>query len=183
MFKKTAQAAASHVDEKGARTLRNKFRMAGLSVATAGVLVWGVGYASTGNAAWITTGTGTAATVTAGTTAALTVVGITPASGLQPNTNATSTFKVHNPNPFAVKITAASVTGYTLTGGKTPANCDTAAKAGLSPTMDGTAVDTIIPGNGDTSALTITTAMSNLSDDGCQSVVATPNVSVSGVAN
>ena len=165
-----------------ARRKRTRRRIAMGVVVTVAATAWSVGYASTGDAAWLMTGSGNSASVAAGTAGSLSISAATPATGLVPNGSKDVTFTVHNPNAFPVKINGASVASLALSGGTDSTVCNSATVAGLNATMDGTAIGTTIPANGDSASLKVTIAMSAAADNACQGVSVTPSVSITAAA-
>jgi len=161
---------------------RRRVTAAGIALLALGA-VYGVGFASSGSAAWVVRGSGSSAEVTAGTAVDLSIGSATAATGLYPDGSKAVTFTVHNPNPFPVTIGSATVDSIAVSGGKTPSACTTADIAGLSGAMDPAAAGTTIDAGGDSPAFTVTVSMSAASDDACQGVVATPSVSVQAQAS
>jgi hypothetical protein len=163
---------------------RIRRRLLAASLGLGGVTVaWSLGFAATGNAAWVVTGSGHASSVTAATASPLSVTGADAATGLYPTGSRTVTFTVHNPNDFDVTLDSATVSSIAVSGGKDAAACGTATIAGLTASMDPGAVGTEIPAGGDSAAFAVTVSMSAASDDACQGVVATPSVTVQGTAS
>ncbi len=131
-------------DALNARRKRSRRRLTTGAAVTVTLGAWSVGYASTGDAAWVITGSGSSATVAAGIAGSLSIAAATPATGLLPNGSKDVTFTVHNPNSFPVRISAAAVSSVAVSGGKDASVCTSSTIAGLTATMDTAAVGTFI---------------------------------------
>ncbi|MDX6274825.1 MAG: hypothetical protein QOJ92_2035 [Frankiales bacterium] len=151
-------------------------RVVALGVANAAILGGGLAYA-----AWNTTGTGTGS-ASSGSSAALTLAaGTVNTNVLYPNGSGDVVVVITNSNPFNVNVSnltlpATAATAYTNAGLTTlNAACNTGgtgvAWAYASKSLSGVVVAKKVGGTDGTLTLTLTggAAMTNLSDNSCQS--------------
>ena len=151
------------------------FRRRGTAVLATLLVVFGVGVAA---AAWVQTGTGFGS-AQAKTAVASTVVAGTPVADLYPGkTNGNVVFTVNNPNDYAVtfdELTAGTVTS------DDPTNCDAS-----NVTVNGpVTVDIDVPAHSTSAAQTVAgvTNMDSDADNGCQGVVFTVELTVTGASS
>jgi hypothetical protein len=131
-------------------------------------------------AAWTTTGTGSGY-AKAGTSQALTTVDVSASTGatLYPGVSGDVKLQIHNPNAYAVRVTAVSGNG-TITADAGHSGCTT---TGVTFTnQSGLTID-IAAGGDATPTLTGAVAMSNASLNACQGATFTIPVSLTGTSN
>jgi hypothetical protein len=153
--------------------------LASALLATTGA---GVAYA-----AWTSngTGTGTAAAGSAQVLTTITLEGTAVAAGglLYPGGTGDVVVKVHNPNPYPVRLTSIAPNGaVTAVAGTGAGTCTT-----TGVTFDGATWSDdshVVGANGDVKfKLADTAHMANTSDDGCQGATFSVPVTIAGASN
>ena len=154
--------------------MRNKKKLLGIGVITTTLLAAGVAFA-----AWNAGGTGSGyAKATTAQALSTTDVAATTTAQLYPGGTADVKIKIHNPNPYPVRVTSIDGNGA-ITSDKGAA-CD--ASTGVTYTNQSGTFD--VSANSDASfTLVGAVAMSNTSDNTCQGAVFTVPVSLSGASN
>ncbi len=152
----------------------NKKKLIGVGVIATTLLAAGVAFA-----AWNASGTGSGyAKATTAQVLTTSDVAATTTAQLYPGGTADVKIKIHNPNPYPVRITSITGTGA-ITSDKGAA-CD--ASTGVTYTNQSGTFD--VSANSDASfTLVGAVAMSNASDNTCQGAVFTVPVSLSGASN
>lgn len=158
---------------------RNRRR---LVASTVWLLVLGV--AALVYAAWTTNGSGSAY-AKAGTAQNLSTIDVSASVGTLPNalypgTNGDVLIKIHNPNPFAVKVTQVAANGaVTATAGA--GTCTTTGVTLNSPI----ATEIEVPASSDSASTTLSAAahMSSASENGCQGATFTIPVTLTGTSS
>jgi hypothetical protein len=154
--------------------VRNKKKLIGVGAVTTALLAAGVAFA-----AWNATGTGSGyAKATTAQVLTTSDVAATTTAQLYPGGVADVKIKIHNPNPYPVRVTGINGSG-TITSDKGAA-CD--ASTGVTYSSQTGSFD--VAANADASfTLTGAVAMSNASDNTCQGAVFTIPVSLVGASN
>lgn len=154
--------------------MRNKKKLLGIGIITTTLLAAGVAFA-----AWNAGGTGSGyAKATTAQALSTTDVAATTTAQLYPGGTADVKIKIHNPNPYPVRVTSIDGNGA-ITSDK-GALCD--ASTGVTYTNQSGTFD--VSANSDASfTLSGAVAMSNASDNTCQGAVFTVPVSLSGASN
>lgn len=143
-----------------------------------------LGAASLVYAAWTTNGSGSAY-AKAGEAKNLSTIDVSASvatlpNALYPGTDGDLLIKVHNPNPFAIKVTQISANGaVTASGGI--GTCTTSGVTLNSPIA--TAIE--VAANSDSAATTLTAGahMSSASENGCQGATFTIPVTLTGTSS
>jgi hypothetical protein len=135
-------------------------------------------------AAWTTNGTGSGY-AKAGSAQDLSTVDVsanvtTLPNKLYPGTDGDVLIKIHNPNPYPVRVTQVAANGAVTASGGT-GTCTTTGVTLTSPQT----VSIDVAANSDSAETTLTNAahMSNSSQTGCQSATFTLPVSLTGASN
>ena len=154
--------------------MRNKKKLLGIGIITTTLLAAGVAFA-----AWNASGTGSGyAKATTAQVMTTSDVAATTTAQLYPGGTADVKIKIHNPNPYPVRVTSIDGNGA-ITSDKGAA-CD--ASTGVTYTNQSGTFD--VAANSDASfTLLGAVAMSNASDNTCQGAVFTVPVSLSGASN
>jgi hypothetical protein len=143
-----------------------------------------LGAASLVYAAWTTNGSGSAY-AKAGEAKNLTTIDVSASVGTLPNalypgTDGDILIKIHNPNPYAVKVTQVAANGaVTASGG-----IGTCTTTGV--TLNGPIATSIeVAANSDSAATTLTAGahMSSASENGCQGATFAIPVSLTGLSS
>lgn len=145
-------------------------RSAGITVAVVALAGAGVAFA-----AWTSTGTGTG-TATAGSASNLVITQTASATGLYPTGQVSAPFTVQNPNPYAVTLSGATASNFSVDSGHSGCNV---ASVSASPIT----LSDVIPAGGTSSAHNMVVQMANSANDACQGATFTFTITVNGASS